>query len=139
MRTKILVCSSVVAGDAISSKSLIITINGKSSIIDKSCRPGMKISDDKTKCSEGLCVHPVNDPRGLFCDDVARISDNRTDDDFKMKCKVVEDCYKKKACSADEACKCLQNLCEERIRDNCEKDNVCPLSKNSLLTFILEC
>ena len=115
--------------------------NGQNSINNKSCRPGFKILDGETKCSRGICTHPVDDPRATFCNDAVEASIEVPDggmggvkpEEPKKKekgrtCKTVEHCYKTGACSADAACKCIQNKCESKVMDNCENHNVCPLS-----------
>ena len=110
--------------------------NGQNSINNKSCRPGFKILDGETKCSRDICSHPADNPRQMFCNDAVEVPHGEIEGKVKPEkpkktgwqpatCKTVEDCYKTGACFADGACKCIQNKCESKIIDNCEKDNVC--------------
>ena len=121
-----------------------MNIYGQNSMNNKSCRPGFKISDGKTKCSRDFCTHPVDDPRAMICNDAREIPDggmgkakpdanDASDrDQNERTCKTVKDCYKEDgwSCHKDAACKCIQNKCETKTTDNCENDNVCLLNIN---------
>ena len=58
----------------------------------------------------------------------------------EKECEDVMDCVYKGVCMADGACRCLQNKCEAKVLDNCEKDKVCPWSIRFIAkTFIMKC